>query len=734
MRILHVITDLGQGGTERMLNRLSTTLINHEYLVVTLGKKKEMDNSLKEKNIKVINLNLEFNFLIFSKFMFLYKLIKKFNPNVVHTWLAPADLVGGIISYLVGKKNIIWSIRHSNLDRFLPLRGKLLIKILSILSYKIPQKIISNSDAGRKYFIQKGYCQNKIIVIPNGVDLNYYRENLITRVKVKKELKIEKNHIMVGSVGRYVELKNYNLFIKIAKNLSKKNDNFRFILIGNQMSKQNKILVNLLKNENLLKKFYLLGEKKNINDYYNIMDFYIHTSKTEGFSNAIAESMASSVITFATDAGDTKKIIYNNYFLLSESSLKSTCNKINSISNLHYKNSNSIRKKMRKKIELNFDINKIKKLYEKVYFSTKSIFLIKEYNKKNNNEYNKKININLDVFKSYVKEPGARRRILYYLKNRNFKYKMVNNSKDSDLVYLAQNSDLSNIKFRREKFYIFDFVDSYLDIPFWEFKSVFRGLGKFFIGQHKKLKLNYTNTLIECCKKSDMVICSSEEQRKIILKYNSNVFPILDFNDDYSRETKKNYTLGKKVKIAWEGLPENLVQLKQVKLALEKLSKEFDIELIVVTDGYFYKYFKSILKVDTKKYLGEILGKNIKFTHIEWKIDSYYKDLIKTDFIIIPINLSDKLVAGKPENKLLHLWKLRMPVITTETLAYKRTMIKTGLNDCAKNDINFYKLCKNFIENRELRVLNAKKGYKYSTNFHNNKKILKQWDSALKIL
>jgi len=231
-----------------------------------------------------------------------------------------------------------------------------------------------------------------------------------------------------------------------------------------------------------------------------------------------------------------------------------------------------------------------------------------------------------------------------------------------------------------------------------------------------------------------LVICSSHEQRNVILKYNPNVHPILDFNDDYSRETKKSYLLGKKIKIVWEGLPENLVQLKQVKLALEKLSQEFNIELVVVTDGYYYKYFKSILKIDTKKYLKKILGKNISFTHVDWEIDSYYKEVIKADFVIIPINLADRLVAGKPENKLLHLWKLKMPVITTETIAYKRTMKNAGLKDYAKNDYNFYKLCKNFILNKRLRVNNAKKGFIYSSNFYNNKNLLEKWDNAFKII
>ena len=103
-----------------------------------------------------MNLNLSLNILFFLKLKKLYNLIKEIKPNVVQTWLAPSDLIGGLVSYLAGKKNIVWSIRHSNLDEYLSFRGKILIKILSMLSYKIPQKIISNSVSGKEYFIKKG--------------------------------------------------------------------------------------------------------------------------------------------------------------------------------------------------------------------------------------------------------------------------------------------------------------------------------------------------------------------------------------------------------------------------------------------------------------------------------------------------------------------------------------------------------------------------------------------------
>ena len=98
-----------------------------------------MDTALIKK-IKVINLDLGL-ILFFFKLKKLYKLINEINPNVVQTWLAPSDLIGGLVSFYAGKKNIVWSIRHSNLDEYLSLRGKILIKILSYFLTKYLKKL-----------------------------------------------------------------------------------------------------------------------------------------------------------------------------------------------------------------------------------------------------------------------------------------------------------------------------------------------------------------------------------------------------------------------------------------------------------------------------------------------------------------------------------------------------------------------------------------------------------------
>ena len=90
--------------------------------------------------------------------------------------------------------------------------------------------------------------------------------------------------------------------------------------------------------------------------------------------------------------------------------------------------------------------------------------------------------INLNLPDKNISEPGNRRRILYYLNKKKLKYRISKYEKNKNLIYFNQYSDLSSINFIRDKFYIFDFVDSYLSIPLFDFKNIFSKFKECHIG------------------------------------------------------------------------------------------------------------------------------------------------------------------------------------------------------------------------------------------------------------
>src|SRR5210317_1863167 len=114
MKILHIITGLGDGGAELTLYKICKYDNLNKHIVITLKDKGKYFSLLKKLGIEVYSLNM--NFFSIHKIFFLIKKIKILKPNVVQTWLVHADFLGGIAARLAGIKNVIWNVRYSNLE------------------------------------------------------------------------------------------------------------------------------------------------------------------------------------------------------------------------------------------------------------------------------------------------------------------------------------------------------------------------------------------------------------------------------------------------------------------------------------------------------------------------------------------------------------------------------------------------------------------------------------------
>ena len=92
-------------------------------------------------------------------------------------------------------------------------------------------------------------------------------------------------------------------------------------------------------------------------------------------------------------------------------------------------------------------------------------------------------------------------RFRYYAEKRNLKFEIADPSETYDLLFLTQCADISvwsdyqkgNCKV------IFDIVDSYMSVPKWHLKGLFRGLAKYAAGQTQYLRLDYRKALEDMC-------------------------------------------------------------------------------------------------------------------------------------------------------------------------------------------------------------------------------------------
>lgn len=313
-KIVHIIVGLNVGGAELMLKRLvlhSAKKNLYEQYVISLTDLGVVGPQLQDEGIKVYSLGMASLSSLPLTFIKLRSLLKKVNPDVVQTWMYHADFIGGLTAKSAGIKNIVWGVRTTDVTQGGSNLTVQLAKICGRLSYKVPTAIVCAAHISKNHHIALGYDKSKMLVIPNGYDMDSICATKLDGYKIREENNLTKDDIIVGSVGRFNPVKNQKLFVQVAAELISVKPSLKFVMVGRDNTVDNKVLTGWLKQYGITKNFRLLGQRDDIAKCFQAFDVFCLHSKTEGFPNVLVEAMANNIPCIATDVGDAKLILQN---------------------------------------------------------------------------------------------------------------------------------------------------------------------------------------------------------------------------------------------------------------------------------------------------------------------------------------------------------------------------------------------------------------------------------------
>jgi glycosyltransferase involved in cell wall biosynthesis len=299
-KVVVVTTDLGVGGAEAMLTRLVTAQpsIADEVTVVSLRPEDDYVERLRTAGVKVVQLDFRRARGIASGLIELAKLIAERRPDVVQGWMYHGDLAALLALALSGRRSrtrLVWSVRCSDMDlRQYGFGLRAAVKTCTLLSRR-PDAVTANSAAGLKFHLELGYRPRRAEVIPNGIDMEEFRPDLVARRAVRHELGIEDAAIVIAHVARVDPMKDHSTFLAAMAQLPE----IRALLIGVGTE-------NLAASPNVFR----LGRRRDVARLLTAADFIASSSRFgEGFSNAIAEGMACGLPGIVTDVGDARLIV-----------------------------------------------------------------------------------------------------------------------------------------------------------------------------------------------------------------------------------------------------------------------------------------------------------------------------------------------------------------------------------------------------------------------------------------
>ena len=323
IKIIHINLSRGFAGSERhMVDLINYQSKNYKTYLIKSKKNTFINYSIVKKETKIYEISK------FFKKNSLKKIIKKINPDIIHTHLGDASR---IISKNWGNFKLVATC-HMNYKK---------------KHYTNHDGIIVINKTQEKIIKKQFY--NKILRINLWVPS--IKSKRQSKIYLLNKLKIKKKSYIFGSIGRFHYQKGFDLILKIFNKLQLKN--CYLILIGNGHTNYKEIY----KNNSKIK---ILGHKTNPKDYLKIFNTFVFPSRWESFGLSLIEAMNEKLpIITSVNEGNKDWIKKHNVTLFNsdnEDQLKKALFK-------HY-----LRKPKKKKYDLNdFQPNIIIKKINKFY-------------------------------------------------------------------------------------------------------------------------------------------------------------------------------------------------------------------------------------------------------------------------------------------------------------------------------------------------------------------------------
>lgn len=379
IRVLHIIPGLGHGGAEHQL------LMNVQWLdrtrfdshVCHLLPRTILQPEFEEAGATVHSISTTGFGSGARKLWKMIRLIRQIKPDVIHTSVFEADVIGGLAGRLTGTPVVgtstntayepVWLVDNAHLT---PWKLRLVTRFRTFLYKRTHRRYIAISEHVKESVVREmGGRGDKFDIIYRGMKPDFAEIPEADIAAVREDLELDGRSPVILNVGRLMPQKGQRYLVDaMAQVVAKHPDALLLIAgVGNLEDKLRARVVEL----GIEKNVNFLGRRDDIPTLLKAVDIFAFTSLFEGLGVALLEACAAGKAVVASKTGPIPEVVEDG-----ESGLLAPITDVDAIASsiLKLADDPELRAKFgaaaRAKIEEKFMINKSIKLLEEFYVKT----------------------------------------------------------------------------------------------------------------------------------------------------------------------------------------------------------------------------------------------------------------------------------------------------------------------------------------------------------------------------
>lgn len=302
IRILHVLGNTNLGGAESrtmdLYRHIDRERVQFDFLVHT-EQEGHFDKEILELGGHVYRVPRfrMYNFFSYRKAVkVFFRENHKFGAVQGHMTSTAAIYLP--IAKKAGVPVTIAHARSAGVDR--GIKGRMTRILRRSLWKKADYLFTCSKLAGISVFGKKAVEEGRTVFIPNAIDCEKFAFREETRTKMRRELSLSDRYV-IGHVGRFHYAKNHEYLLRVFAALCKEKPEMDFVLLllgeGQGMEDIRKLSEELQIGDKVI----FAGNRTNVSDYYQAMDYVVYPSRYEGLPGSIVEAQCAGLKCLMSD-------------------------------------------------------------------------------------------------------------------------------------------------------------------------------------------------------------------------------------------------------------------------------------------------------------------------------------------------------------------------------------------------------------------------------------------------